>query len=153
MATTALEKELLCTITIQSVAGHELFSLSCAPSTVGELKERIAATGHIDIASQRLMRPGTLELCEDAEQVEAVDQSFVLINFSISVDDERLRQAIALYRSSREEFKSQYGSLGALDVSQVTDMSHLFEGIHDESLIADRALGDFRGDRHGGYVL
>ena len=136
MTSTALESEVLCNITIKSIGGEDIFTFTCAHSTVGELKLQIAKTGHSKTTSSeiRLLRPGRHDLCEDCEQLKAVNQTFILLQTHLSVDNASLRQAVALYRTRHIEFKSQYGSLGSLDVSQVTDMSELFEGIPDGNL-------------------
>jgi hypothetical protein len=61
------------------MAGEEVLQLACVPSTVGELKKQIADSGYMAVATQQLLRDNCFSVCGDDEVLEAVDQSFILV--------------------------------------------------------------------------
>ena len=69
----------------------------------------------------------------------------------VQLDNATIRDAVRLWKTMPEECKLKYGDISEWNVSNVTDMSNLFEGqFMHESVHLD--LNQWQGHRHQTHV-
>lgn len=66
-------------IVVKTLAGNEVLRFDNIPPTVGELKVRIAESGYMPVALQKLLHADGLTLCMDDEVLETKFQEMIIV--------------------------------------------------------------------------